>query len=135
MTGLPWVRLDANIATHDKILELIARYGIRGKAAAAVYAFALGYSGGHGTEGLVTFAALPVIHCTKVEAAMLVDVGLWRPHPLGWCIGNWHTRQQSMARTAAIQSALSRAGVIGNCRRWHQHPTCEGDCGCACHEG
>ena len=52
--GLPWVRLDANIATHDKILNLLSDPSKHKWQAIASYMFALGWSGGHGTDGEIT---------------------------------------------------------------------------------
>jgi len=42
--GLPWVRLDANIASHDKTIKALGHRN--GKGAMALYVFALGWSGG-----------------------------------------------------------------------------------------
>ena len=44
--GLPWVRLDANIATHDKMLALLADPSPQKWQAAASYMFALAWAGG-----------------------------------------------------------------------------------------
>jgi hypothetical protein len=55
MAGLPWVRLDSNLATHDKILALLSdRTAPRGDRyqAAWSYTCSMGYAGGHGTDGL-----------------------------------------------------------------------------------
>ena len=131
MTGLPWVRLDANIATHDKILELVNTAG--GYRSAFVYCCSLAYAGGHGTDGIIPFAAVGMIHGTRREASMLVDHGLWKPHRRGWLIHNWAERQQSTERTEALQEALSRGGKVGACRRWHNEK-CDGECGCSCHK-
>jgi hypothetical protein len=117
--GLPWVRLDSNIASHDKILDLLGRHKQRGKAAAFVYVCSIAYAGGNGTDGLVSFNALPFIHATKADAQALVDVGLWDPHPAGWTIRNFGDRQQLSAITDVIQAAKSRAGIKGSCIRWH----------------
>ena len=70
--GLPWVRLDANIASHDKVLRLVTeRDGYR---AAAVMMFAFGWSGAHGTDGFIPVYALTQIHATPRHDDMLVKV-------------------------------------------------------------
>lgn len=117
MSGLPWVRLDSNIASHDKILRLLDRRG--GKAIAFVYVCSLGYAGGNGTDGLIPFAALPFIHGSKRDAEALVEVGLWEPHPFGWLIHNYAERQQVAATTAAIRAAQRKGALKANCTRWH----------------
>lgn len=122
--ALPWVRLDANIASHDKILGLIAETP-HGWRAAFSYTCSLGYAGGHGTDGLIEFPALPFVHGTKQTAQLLVKHHLWRPHPLGWLVTNWEKRQQSEAMTKSIRNSRRAAAVKGNCVRWHGS-----DCGC-----
>ena len=84
--GLPWTRLDSNIASHDKILRLVTEYK-HGKGSAFVYVCSLGYAAGNGTDGLVPFACLHFIHATKRDAEALVEVGLWHPHPCEKCSG------------------------------------------------
>lgn len=115
---LPWVRLDTNLAQHDKILSLIAEKP-HGYQAAFAYVCALGYAGGQATDGLVPFNALPFIHATKRTAELLVKHHLWAPTPLGWQIRNFGTRQQSSATTRAIKRAQSAGAIKGNCHRWH----------------
>ncbi len=46
--GLPWVRLDSNIASHDKILHLLSDPSPKRWQAAASYMFAMAWSGGQG---------------------------------------------------------------------------------------
>lgn len=122
---LPWVRLDGNFSTHDKTIRLISEYGNAGRSAGFVYLCGLGYCGHNGTDGLIEFGALPFIHGRKRDAEILVEVGLWKPHPLGWEMPNWLERQQSSAKTEAVHRGKRRAGVMGNCVRWHGK-----DCGC-----
>jgi hypothetical protein len=121
---LPWVRFDSSFPTHDKVLELVA-FGAAGRSAAFVYTCSLAYCGAQGTDGIVPFAALPFVHGRKRDADLLVQVKLWRPHPQGWEVPNWLTRQQSAARSEAIVRGKRKAGVMGNCVRWHGP-----DCGC-----
>lgn len=117
--GLPWVRLDSNIASHDKILALVAAHGQRGRAAGFVYCCSLGYSGGNGTDGFIPFTALPFVHATKKDAELLVSVGLWEPHPSGWTIRNYSDRQQMQSVSTAIRAAQSLGAQKANCVRWH----------------
>ena len=121
--GLRWVRLDSNIASHDKILGLLEeRDGVK---AAWMYVCALGHCGGHDTDGLVSFQSLPFVHGTRRLAELLVKHGLFRPHPKGWEIPNWDERQQSSGTTQAIRDAQSAGAKKANCVRWHGP-----DCGC-----
>lgn len=128
---LPWFRVDTNLPSHDKILDLLARYpGATGKASAFVYVCGMAYAGHNGTDGLIPLAALPLIHGGKKDAERLVEVRLWMPVPQGWVMPNWLTRQEAAATTQAKQDAASVAGRKAACARWH-----EPDCQCWKEEG
>lgn len=119
--SLQWVRLDSNIATNRKVLELLTRRD--GWRAYAVYTFALGYAGGHGTDGFVPEMALPFIHGTRKHADLLVETGLFDPSDGGWFIHNFAERQELSFVTEARELARKRAALKANCVRWHG-PTC-----------
>ena len=121
--GLPWVRLDTNIASHDKILDLIGRRN--GRAIAFSYICCLAYSGANETDGRIPRTALGFVHATKSEMETLVEVGLLEPVPTGWQVVNYGERQQLRAFTEDIRTAQSVGGAKGNCLR-HHGP----DCGC-----
>jgi hypothetical protein len=123
VTGLPWVRLDTGIASHDKVLTLLQHRNGRGTA--FVYVCSLAYSGLNGTDGRVPFAALPFIHGTKRDAEALVDVRLWRPARDGWEIVNYAQRQQTAAVSSSIKAGQRLGALKANCVRWHG-----GECGC-----
>lgn len=95
MTVLPWVRLDSGMPENPKINQLISRP--RGVNAAFVYLCSLSYSGKHGTYGSIPKAALPFIHGTLKDAAMLTSVGLWTPNEYGWNIHDWDAYQPDEA--------------------------------------
>ena len=120
--GLPWVRLDSNIASHDKILALLERRN--GRAAAFSYCCSLAYAGGNGTDGHIPFAALPFLHATKRDAEMLVEVGLWDPDRFGWTIRNFTERNQMSVVSDAIRAGQRRGALKANCTRWHG-PDCK----------
>lgn len=123
--ALPWVRLDTNIAGHDKILALTSeKPESLAYRAAFSYVCSLGYSGGHSTDGVIPFSALPFIHGTKKTAELLVRHFLWTPSPLGWSIRNFDTRQQSSATTQSIRNAQRAGALKANCKRWHG-PNCQ----------
>ena len=122
--SLPWVRLDSNIASHDKILHLIdERDGYR---AAFVYLCSLGWSGGHGTDGAIPKRALPMIHGTDRHARMLVEHSLWEYDETGkgYRIRNWAERQELDAVAAGKRASKALASAKGNCSRWHG-PDCQ----------
>lgn len=118
---LPWVRLDSNIATHDKILDLLADPSPKRWQAAASYMFALGWSGGQGTDGRIPAAALGYVHGTQTTARLLVKYGLWEEHPGAWVIHNYEQRQMLTTTSDAKRASGRRAACI----RWHGP-----DCGC-----
>lgn len=120
---LPWVRMDCNIASHDKTLAAMGKRG--GKAAMAVYMFALGWSGGQGTDGHIPRAALPMVHGTRGDARILEDVGLWIPTEDGWDIHNWAVRQELAVVTEVKRRSQQLAAFRTNCLRYHGP-----ECGC-----
>lgn len=124
---LPWVRLDSNIGTHDKVLALLAQRD--GAKAFVLFICALGYAGAHETDGRIPPWALTVNHGTAKLARLLIDHEFWDYHPdgpsAGYLIRNWSTRQQTADVTEAIRSAQSEGGRKANCIRWHGP-----DCGC-----
>jgi hypothetical protein len=123
---LPWVRLDANIATHDKVLALLADPSNRRWQAGLTYVFALAWSGGQGTDGYVPRAALPIIHANDATAALLERHGLWDNGVAGgWQIHNYLARQQLSATADATRNAQRMGAIKANCIR-HHGP----DCGC-----
>lgn len=124
MAGLPWVRLESNIASHDKILELLSHRD--GAKAFVLYICALGYAGGHGTDGVIPKYALPVLHGNDRLAQMLVDGGLWEYDEQGrYQIHNFDMRQELAVITEGKRAAKSMAGKKGMCVRYHG-----ANCGC-----
>ena len=124
--GLPWVRLDAGLPAHPKTLHALGMRG--GKAAMAVYQFSIEWAGGAGTDGHIPRAALPMIHGTRADAAILLEVGLWDPDPagLGWWIHNFAQRQEVAEISEAKRAQSAQAGRKSGCRR-RGHPA---DCIC-----
>jgi hypothetical protein len=116
---LPWVRLDSNIGTHDKILSLLCERD--GAKAFVLYISALGYSGGHGTDGHIPTYALRTNHGTPRLAGLLVKHRLWEENGEGYVIPKWAERQELTFTT----DAKSRAARKAACGRWH-------DEGCMC---
>lgn len=124
--GLPWVRLDTNLPSHDKILDLLARWPRdAGRATGFSYACGFAYSGHNGTDGVIPFGALPLIHGTPKDPDRLVEVGLWVPDPKGWRMPNWLERQQSAAVGEAARKGNRLGALKANCVRWHGP-----ECGC-----
>lgn len=123
--SLPWVRLDAGIASHDKTLKALGCKG--GKAAMAVYVFGLAWSGGHGTDGHIPKAALPMLHGSPADASVLTRAGLWDEDPEGdgWVIHNYATRQELALVTEVKRRSQRLAAHRTNCIRWHGP-----ECGC-----
>ena len=117
--SLNWVRLDANIATHDKILHLISDPSAQKWQAIASYVFALGWSGGQGTDGFVPKAALPMVHGTAKTARLLEKYRLWTEATAGWQIVNFSERQELLVVTEGKKAARRVAALKANCQRWH----------------
>lgn len=123
--ALPWVRLDSNIGSHDKILALLADPSAKRWQAAFSYTVALGWAGGQGTDGRIPVAALPFVHATPTTARLLVKYGLWEEHPGSWQIVNYGDRQQLSVVADAKRAAQSLGARKANCKRHHGD-----ECGC-----
>lgn len=118
--GLQWARLDANIASHDKILSLLSKKD--GHRAFTLFVCALGWSVGQGTDGQIPKHVLPVVHGEEKLARLLIDERLWAyANGTGhaYQIVNFAERQMSAVENAAIVAAKSKGGTKGNCVRWH----------------
>lgn len=123
--GLPWVRMDVNIPSHDKILRLISDPSPDRWQAVASYMFSFAWSGGAGTDGEIPPAALGMMHGNMETAALLVKYGLWDEIPGGYSIRNYAHRQELEVVTAAKRAAQRAGALKANCQRFHGK-----DCGC-----
>jgi hypothetical protein len=123
--GLPWVRLDSDIANHDKIVRLLGQRD--GHKAFTLYICSLGWSGGAGTDGHIPRHMLGRLYGQQRLAELLVDTRLWEyaEDGDGWVIRNWAQRQELSAISAGKRAAAELGGKKGNCVRWHGP-----DCGC-----
>jgi hypothetical protein len=119
------VRLDANIATHDKILALLSDPSPKKWQAFSSYMCSLAWSGGQGTDGFIPRAALPVIHGTSATARLLEKYDLWDEARVGWTIRNYNKRQSLAAAAESVRATKQKASAKGNCVRHHG-----ADCGC-----
>ena len=122
---LPWVRLDSNIHAHDKVLALLSDPSPKRWQALGVYVLALGWSGGHGTDGVVREYALKAVHGTPQVARLLVKHQLWDEITGGWSIRNFADRQQLSHDVYTARKAQKAGSRKGNCVR-HHGP----ECGC-----
>ena len=122
---LPWVRLDSNIAQHDKILALKADPSAKRWQAIASYMFSLGWSGGQGTDGFIPSYALESVHGTAQTARLLVKYNLWIEGVAGYQIVNYAERQELAIVTEAKRAAQSMGGKKARCRQNHGP-----ECGC-----
>ena len=117
--GLPWVRLDANIATHDKIIHLAGDPSSLRWQAAFSYVCSIGWSGGQGTNGRIPTAALGFVHGNAKTARLLVKYRLWNEVSGGFQIVNFDKRQQSNEVSEAVKALQSEGGKRGACKRHH----------------
>lgn len=115
--GLPWIRLDTNIPTNTKILELAGR-GDKGLAAAFVYVASLAHAGGHETSGFIAKGALPFVHGKPAHARLLAEARLWIVVEGGWQIANWGERNLVGATSQALSEVRAAAGRKGAATRW-----------------
>lgn len=123
--ALPWVRLDANIASHDKVLALIADPSPKRWQALASYVCALGWSGAAGTDGWIPQYALGMVHGNQTTARLLAKYDFWDEGIGGWKIRNYEQRQELTVVTEGKRAAQRAAARKTNCERHHGK-----DCGC-----
>ena len=127
---LPWVRMDATLPSHDKVLELLSDPSPKRWQAFASYMSSICWSGGAGTDGRISPAALGAVHGTPATARLLVKYGLWdETEPRGWCIRNFGSRQPLSELAETKRAAQSAAARKTNCIRWHGTAGVD-DCGC-----
>lgn len=117
--GLPWVRLDSNIANHDKVLALLSDPSAKRWQAAASYMFALAWAGGQGTDGRIPSYALSSVHGDKTTSRLLEKYGLWVEATAGWYIPNWAERQETDAISASKRARRHESAMRMNCVRHH----------------
>lgn len=123
--GFPWVRLDSNIGSHDKVLALLDDPSSKKWQAFSSYICSLGWSGGQGTDGLIPRSALPFVHGTATTARLLEKYRLWHEAPGGYRIVNYDKRQATSAAAESARADKQRASAKGNCVRHHG-----ASCGC-----
>src|SRR5262245_57849341 len=119
--GLPWARLDGNIAGNDKITALLADRSRCSWQAAAVYVFAIGWSVAQGTDGWITREDLPTVHGNVWVARLLVKHRLWEMDGDGrWHIHNFEKRQAlALIADAMASDAQRERGRKGACKLHH----------------
>ena len=121
--SLNWCRIDANIATNDKILALLERGNV-GHRAFTLYVCAIGWSVGQATDGYIPKHVLRVVHGTKALADVLVEERLWEYAVQGYQIRNFAERQELAVVTAVREKQNQVRGIKGMCSR-HHGPNCQ----------
>lgn len=117
-TGLPWVRIDSDLAQNPKIAELAAEHGQRGLAAAFVFVCSIGHAAAHNTDGEIRKAVLPFIHGNAALARLLVEARLWVATETGWAIAGYADHQPTKAAREADAAARSEAARKAANARW-----------------
>ncbi len=125
MSGLPWVRLDSNVGTNMKIARLLKQRD--GSKAFTMYVCALGWSGGHGTDGQLPVEAFPFIHGSEKLAELLIEAGLLDRDHDGYAIRNYAERQE-LQEVTEWKQAQKRIAI---CSRWMRQGKA---CTCGTHE-
>lgn len=120
--GLPWFRTDSHLYANDKFLALLDDRN--GDKAFVAYFFGLGWSVGHGTDGLIPRHMAPIVRADRGRADQLAEHGLWTYAEGGWAIHNFDKRQQTTDLTESKNVLQSVGARKGNCRRYHPQP-CE----------
>lgn len=117
--GLPWFRVDSNIAMHDKVLGLLSDPSAQRWQAFTSYICALGWSAGTGNDGRIPRNALGFVHGTTKTARLLEKYRLWTEATGGWQIVNYSERQQLSMVAEAKSVARHISSKKANCARHH----------------
>lgn len=117
--GLPWFRVDSNIAMHDKVLGLLSDPSAQRWQAFTSYICALGWSAGTGNDGRIPRNALGFVHGTTKTARLLEKYRLWTEATGGWQIVNYSERQQLSMVAEAKSVARHISSSKANCARHH----------------
>lgn len=113
---LPWVRVDSNIAQHEKVQRLLKEEPSAKRWQAFVsFVCSIAWSGGSGTDGRIPPYALSSIYGTRATADLLVKHGLWEQNGSGWVIHNYAEYQQLEEVTRAKSEQASEAALT----RWY----------------
>jgi len=115
--GLPWARLDTNIAHHDKIVWLKHQRG--GWRAITAYTFSIAWAVGHGTDAHIPTHMATELSADKTTISLLLACHLWEPVENGWHIRNFAERQELEIITENKRASARLAAAKGNCIRWH----------------
>lgn len=90
---MPWFKVDDGFPDHPKVLELQTRKGW--PSALSLWTLAGAWCSKQLTDGLVPGAIVARLGCTKKDAALLVDVGLWVDVEGGYQFHDWLSRNPS----------------------------------------
>lgn len=125
LMALPWVRLDTNMPSHDKVLALLADPSPKRHQAAFSWTCSLAWAGGAGTDGFIPAYALSAVHGTPATARLLEKYALWDEG-----VGGWHVRNYAQRQELNVVAEMKRAGRTASARKAncvrHHGP----DCGC-----
>ena len=112
---MPWFKVDDQLHDHRKART--AR-----KAAIGVWTLAGSWSMANKTDGFVPASVLSRWG-TKGDAGRLIEAGLWYPDQQdgeqGWRFHDWLNYQPDARTMRLVEEAESKAGSLGNHKRWH----------------
>lgn len=112
---MPWFKVDDGLHDHRKARRA-------GKAAMGVWVLAGSWCMASETDGFVPADVL-ARWGTKRDADRLVEVGFWyadeQDGEAGWRFHDWLSYQPDVRTMRLKQEAESKAGSVGNHRRWH----------------
>lgn len=113
---MSWFKVDDKLHDHRKSRKA-------GKAAMGVWVLAGSWAMSNETDGFVPGVVI-TRWGTSRDAQRLVDAGLWfvdeRDGEKGWRFHDWLTYQPDAYTLQLVREAESKAGSLGNHRRWHK---------------
>lgn len=126
--GLPWVRLDTDIFSHPKLLQLQEAGEYR---AIVLHLKAMAYTGKHGLDGFIPDICLRMLGGSSTDAELdaqedaktLLDACLWTAQPGGYSMHGWEKYQAVSEETAARKKHAQKAAQA----RWAKRNGAGGD--------
>lgn len=125
---MAWFKVDDKLWGHPKWLATPVR-------ARGLWVTAGSWCASQETDGAVPRHVLATLGGRAVDAAALVDAGLWATTRQGWRFHDWSQFQPDAASLRAKRDKESVGGSFGNHKRWHADkgidvpdcPFCSGD--------
>lgn len=95
---MPWFKVDDGFGTSEPVMRVKRRYRA---SVIGLWTLSGTWCAKELTDGRVPFHMLDELACTKAQAGLLVECGLWANHPEGFVFIGWDKYQPTRAKVEA----------------------------------